>query len=147
MKSAPTITFEFRPSRIVAAVAAVVAALAVIAPWFSGLPWYARASVSIVAGAGAAFALRRHLAPPFDRIAFGADGWRLVDRAGAERPANLAAHVCLGTLVSMTFATDAGRWTALVAPDNLDRETARRLRALLARPPSRSPRGREAAGR
>lgn len=146
MKSAPTIAFEFRPSRIVAAVTVAIAIVAVIAPWLSGLPWYARALVSIAVLAVAAFALRRHLAPPFGRIAFGADGWRLIDHAGVESMATRTTHVALGPLLSLSFVTGSRRWTALIAPDNLDRETARRLRALLARPQPRPSRDGEPVG-
>ena len=48
MKSAPTIAFEFRPSRIVAAVTVAIAIVAVIAPWVSGLPWLGSGKVSVV---------------------------------------------------------------------------------------------------
>jgi len=134
MKSAPTIAFDYRPSRWIAAAAGAVCIAATAAPWLAGVPvgWRIAASVSIlVAGC---VSVRRFLAIPFRRIACRASGWTLVDRGDADRAAILASHVHLGSWLVLDFKLDrGGRFRAVLGPDNLDAETRRRLILLLSR--------------
>jgi len=134
MKSALAIVFDYRPSRRIAAAVSVACALAALAPWASGMPWPARATVSLVALVAGVAALRRFLHPPFRRIALRASGWVLVDAHGAEHPALLQSHAHRGVLLTLGFRhASRKRFHALLAPDNLDAETRRRLIVLLAR--------------
>ncbi|NCT68447.1 MAG: hypothetical protein GXC76_12530 [Rhodanobacteraceae bacterium] len=136
MKSAPTIEFDYRPSRRVGALAAVVAATAALAPWLTGLPWSLCAVLSLLAVVLGAVALHRFRHPPFRRIARRDAGWLLVDAAGDEHAAELKAHARLGALITLDLRLERGpRFRALLAPDNLDADTRRRLVLVLAREP------------
>lgn len=134
MKSAPSIAFDYRPSAGVAAATLAVALLAALAPWSSGAPFALRIALSLAAVVGAAFALRRHRNPPFRRVVHRASGWHLVDREGCEHAATLRAHRSLGALLVLDwrYATRT-HFRVLIAPDNLDADTRRRLVLLLAR--------------
>lgn len=134
MKSAPTIAFDYRPSRRIAVAAALVCIGAVVALWLSGLPLAARVPLSLAVLVSGACALRRHGKPRFRRIARRKSGWTLVDALDGEHPATLAAHARLGNLLTLDFRHSAGqRFRPLLAPDNLDPDTRRRLILLLAR--------------
>ncbi len=134
MKSAPTIAFDYRPSRWIGAAAVLVSVCAVLAPWLSGLPPVAGASLSLAALMFAALVLRRFWQPPIRRVAFRASGWMLVDADGAELPALLESHAHLGVLLVLGFRhASRARFHALLAPDNLDAGTRRRLIVLLSR--------------
>src|SRR5215475_11634059 len=92
MKSAPSIAFDYRPSSAVASLACAIAAAAAAAPWFSALPVYAKALLSLAAIAYGVVALRRFLHADFRRVAYRASGWTLVDVSDVERIAELASH-------------------------------------------------------
>lgn len=134
MKSAPTIAFDYAPSRLVLAALCAVAALAAAAPWFGALPVPACAVLSLLALGLAAFAVRAFRAPPFVRIAWRGDGWVLLDRAGVEHAALLRSYRHLGAFVALDWRhARRARFRAVLAPDNLDAETRRRLVVLLRR--------------
>ncbi|MET0226480.1 MAG: hypothetical protein ABW187_08580 [Dokdonella sp.] len=134
MKSAPTIAFDYRPSRWIGIAAGVTLALGVLAPWLSALPLLAQAAISLTAFAAGLHALQRHARPPFCRIAWRASGWSLIDAAGAEHAALLGAHAHLGVLLALNFRHGPrSTFHALLLPDNLDAQTRRRLILLLAR--------------
>ena len=135
MKSAPAIAFDYRPSRQLGAAGLALAAIAVLAPWFTGLPWWQRALVSIAALAFAAHSFSRFMRPPYQRIAWRASGWTLVEPTGAERAADLCRHARFGAwLVLLDFRHGPGaHFHAVIAPDNLDADTRRRLILLLRR--------------
>lgn len=134
MKSAPTIAFDYRPSRRIGVAVASIGVCAALAPWWSGLPRVAAAALSLAALLFALIALRRLLHPPFRRIALRASGWLLVDALGAEHPASLESQKRLGVLLVLGFRhAPRARFHALLAPDNLDAGTWRRLVVLLAR--------------
>lgn len=78
MKSAPTIAFDYTPSRLVCAALCVVATLAAMTPWFSALPVWICVLLSALAVGVAALAVRSLRAPPFVRIAYRGDGWVLL---------------------------------------------------------------------
>ena len=135
MKSAPGIAFDYRPSRQLGGVGLAVATLALLAPWLSGLPWPASLLLSLAVLALATRSLTRFMRPAFRRIAWHASGWVLVDAAGNERPAELRRHARFGAwlvLLDFRHATRT-RFHALIAPDNLDADTRRRLILLLCR--------------
>jgi toxin CptA len=134
MKSAPTIAFDYAPSRWIALATVLVCAGAVLAPWLSTLPLAACAGVSLAAAGFGAFALRRQWRTPFRRIACRASGWTLVDLADTEHEAILESHAHLGALMVLAFRHGPrARFRAVFGPDNLDAETRRRLILLLAR--------------
>lgn len=135
MKSALAIAFDYRPSRQIAAAAALVSIAAVLAPWFSSLSLPLCAALSLAALALGGAAIRRFLHPPFLRIALRSSGWLLIDASGREHPARLASHARLGAFLSLDFRPASGRrrFRALLAPDNTDADTRRRLVPMLAR--------------
>ena len=112
----------------------VFAALAAATPWLSALPAVACAVLSLSAIIAAAMALRSLRSPPFVRIAYRGDGWLLIDRAGVEHAALLRAHRHLGAFVTLDWrCAPRARFRVVLAPDNLDAETRRRLIVLLRR--------------
>jgi hypothetical protein len=134
MKSAPTIAFDYAPSRAVVLAGALVCAGAALAPWLSVLPVAACAGVSSAAAGFGAFALHSQWRTPFRRIACRASGWTLVDLADTEHEAILESHAQLGALMVLAFRHGPrARFRAVLGPDNLDAETRRRLVLLLAR--------------
>lgn len=140
MKSAPAIAFDLRPSRRVGAAALAIVALAAIAPWLTDLPRSVVASSSVAALAFGAAALWRHAHPRFRRAAWRESGWTLVDREQGEHAAVLESHARLGALLALGFRTGPrARFRFLLAPDNLDADTRRRLILLLARGGDPSP--------
>ncbi|WP_300619249.1 protein YgfX [Dokdonella sp.] len=134
MTSAPAIAFDLNPSRRIGAAAVVVGLLASAAPWLTGLPLPPRLLLSFAAVVLAGFSLHRFLRPPFRRAARHASGWTLVDRRGDEHPAILETPVRLGSVLALDFRFGTRqRFRFVVAPDNLDAETRRRLALLVAR--------------
>ena len=134
MKSAPTIAFDYRPSRGVGIAAALLCATAAAVPWLSELPSYACAALSLIAIAWGGRALKQFWRPKFHRIAYRASGWVLLDANGTEHAASLHSHTHLGVLLALGFR--AGSRTlqrVLLTPDNLDAQTRRRLVLMLAR--------------
>lgn len=134
MKSAPSIAFDYAPSRLVSAALCVVAVLAAATPWLSALPAMVCVVLSLLAIVVAAIAARTFRAPPFVRIAWRGDGWVLLDRAGVEHAALLRAYRHLGAFVTLDWRhARRARFRVVLAPDNLDAETRRRLVVLLRR--------------
>lgn len=134
MKSAAPIAFDYRPSRALAAALAGIALAAAAAPWASAAPTALRIALSLLAIAVAVAVARVYLAPRIRRIAHGAAGWQLVDTGGREQAALLVAHRRLGSVVALDFRIGVReRFRILLLPDNLDRETRRRLLLVLAR--------------
>ena len=134
MKSAPTIAFDYRPSRWVAIAATAIIIAAFIALWLANLPLIVQAGASLAIAANGVVSLRRFLAGPFCRIACRASGWTLVDGMQVEHAATLASHVTVGAWIVLTFRLDRRRrFRAVIGPDNLDADTRRRLTLLLSR--------------
>jgi len=134
MKSAPTIAFDYRPSRWITGAIALMMLAAAGAPWMSALPANAALLVTTLAFVLGVSAIRVFSRPPFVRIAFRDSGWSLVDRGGVEREAILDAHARLGPLVSLGLRySPASHFRMVVGPDNLDAPTRRRLILLLSR--------------
>ena len=134
MKSAPAIAFDLRPSRRIGAVVCALVVLAMLAPWLTSLSTEVAAASSLGAFALGASALWRHRRPNFRRAAWRESGWVLLDRDGHEHPAELESQVRLGALLALGFRHGPrARFRFLLAPDNLDADTRRRLILLLAR--------------
>ncbi|HET9034487.1 MAG TPA: hypothetical protein VFN25_16490 [Dokdonella sp.] len=133
MKSAPSIAFDYRPSRGLAIAMFVVALAAIVAILLSGLPGTVRLLIAPALAALGALALYRHLKSDVVRVARGEGGWLLVDLEGSERPVRLIDHVHRGFLLVLSFQPEAGRVRRLVlTPDNADGELRRRLLLTLA---------------
>jgi hypothetical protein len=134
MKSAPSIAFDYTPSRWIAAAASVVVFVAVVSPWLSGVSWRLGVVLSLAALIGGLVAVKRFSTTDVRRIAYQASGWKLVDAAGAEHSAELLSHALFGKWVALDFRSASRRRSrALLGPDNADAETRRRLILLLAR--------------
>ena len=134
MKSAPAITFDYRPSRRLAIAATGVAALALVAVAMSGLPLVLRVVLAVVVVTCACIELRRFLQPPYVRIARDATGWRLVEPGGEVFAATLAGHVRRGPLLVLDFRViGRRRFHGVLTPDVLDADVLRRLLLILAR--------------
>lgn len=134
MKSAPTIAFDYRPSRGIGLAVALVCVGAMVAIGLSALPPIARVALALATMAFGACALHRHWTPRFHRIAWRTSGWVLIDAANDEHAVILAAHARLGSLLTLDFRDGAGAcFRPVLAPDNLDPDTRRRLILLLAR--------------
>jgi hypothetical protein len=134
MRSAPSIAFDYRPARAIAALTILIVLAAATAPWLSAAAPRAKAAVSVAAFGYGVIALRRFARTRFVRIAYGARGWVLVDEAGAERAADLGAHSRYGHWIALDFRLDRKRrFRALVGPGNADADTRRRLILLLSR--------------
>ncbi len=136
MRSAPAIAFDYRPSRLLGVLGALVGLLAIVAPWASGLGTPAGLLVSLAALALATRAVRRHVRPRFRRIACRDGEWFLLDLGGREHPAGLVTRTRIGVLLALDFAVGRSRARMVLLPDNLDAETRRRLILLLARAPT-----------
>jgi len=114
----------------------LVAASAAFAPWASGLSLPLRALLSLAVVLVAVSGLRRHLRPEWHRVSWQSDAWHLVDAEGREHDATLTGHrdVFGGSVRVLRFGLrDGSRCHVVLAPDNLDAETRRRLTLLLAR--------------
>jgi hypothetical protein len=134
MRSAPSIAFDVRPSRVLACAAACGIVAAIVAPWQSSLPASLRIPASLAALAIGLFALKRFARPRFERVAYGAIGWTLSVANAEPKPAELVAHRCLGPWLALDFrAVDRERFRIVLGPDNCDADTRRRLALMLAR--------------
>jgi len=134
MKSAPSIAFDFRPSRVIAAAVVAVSLAAALAPWQCRLPTIAEIALSIAVCVVALTSLRNFRNGPVRKIAYRAAGWTMVDAGEIERPVELSAHLRIGSWIALTLR-DADRrvFRAWLGPDNLDPDTRRRLIVLLSR--------------
>src|SRR6201995_3189321 len=84
MKSAPSIAFDYEPSRPIAALVLVLVVAAALAPWLSALPFAAKVVLSFAVLTSGLAANRRFMQTAFRRIAYRASGWSLVDDSGVE---------------------------------------------------------------
>ncbi|MDR2012762.1 MAG: hypothetical protein LBQ20_06955 [Rhodanobacter sp.] len=134
MTSAPTLAFDLRPSYRVAGAAVPIVVTATLAPWLSDVHPALRVGLSLLVLAVGLRGLWRFLHGPFGRVAHSPSGWLLIDATGRDYPAVLESHAHLGALICLSFRyAPRARWRAVLAPDNLDADTHRRLVLLLAR--------------
>jgi toxin CptA len=133
VRSASTISFEYRPSRRLLAALLGVTALAAFAVGVSGLPLPLRLVLLPVLLAGAAVAVVRHLHSGWARVGWlGEGGWRLLDSEGNEQVAELVSARVLGTWIVLRLRRARASTAALVlAPDNAGPDLRRHLRMRL----------------
>lgn len=134
MKSVAAITFDYRPSRLLAALCLLMMALGLGALWSSQLGRYPlwAAVLSLAAVAAVAVSLWRQWRLPLRRIGWDSDGnWLLLDADLRQQPARLAGWRVLGGIVVLRLAGGGGTAVLPLLPDNLDRDTRRRLRVRL----------------
>lgn len=134
MKSVSAITFDYRPSRLLAALSLLMLALGLGALWSSQLgrfPLWA-ALLSLVAVATVVVSLRRQWRLPLRRIGWDSEGnWLLLDAGLKQQPARLVGWRVLGGIVVLRLAGGGSTTVLPLLPDNLDRDTRRRLRVRL----------------
>ena len=136
MRSAPTIAFEYHPSRALAAMIVALTALAAASIAMSGMPWPWMPASMIATTVYGAAALRRHARPRICALAWQGDGdvsLTLAERGAMETgQGSLADARVLGPLIMLSLRWPKGRAALWLLPDNLDADTRRRLRARLA---------------
>ena len=133
MRSAPAIAFDYRPSRLIAVAGGIISVLALLGIAASGLPMIVKLVLSVIAIFYGVINLRRYSDSNIVRIAHGASGWCLVDREGREWIVELKDHVHRGLLMVLVFSgEDLPTRRFVFVPDNIDRETCRRLLLVLA---------------
>ena len=137
MRSAPSIGFEYRPSRSLTACATGVLLLALLAIALSGIPPWLAALLGALTLAYGGFALRRYLRPPVRALTWRSDGSlaiALSRRSGDAGEAEGALHAArvFGPLVVLQLRwPPRGRCALWLLPDNLEADARRRLRARL----------------
>ena len=135
MKSATAIAFDYRPSRLLAAAIVAVAAVAVASVALSGMQPWLKLVAGTTACAYAGFVLRAFLRTGACRIAWLEAGhWRVQSTAG-ERIAELLGASVRGPWIVLRLCGNNRKTFAFVlAPDNSDADTRRRLCVRLSRP-------------
>lgn len=133
MRSAPTITFEARPSRLLLAGVVGMAALAVLAIWLSRLPWAVAAAASACVIVLVIVQARRMRKRTVQRVAWQSDdNWILVLDDDEQVQARLCGSRVLGPMIVLRFSwARTGRVALFLTPDNLDADLRRRLRMRL----------------
>ncbi|MFC5743477.1 protein YgfX [Dyella tabacisoli] len=134
MTSAPAIGFEYRPSRWFLRLLSVVALLAALAIALCGLPWWSKCLLLIATFVVALRAIRRTLTRRVIAAGWAGDGgWSLRMAEGADATATLASFRAMGVFILLRLVLPGQRPIVLVlAPDNCDADTRRRLRMRLA---------------
>ena len=135
MKSAAAIAFDYRPSRLLLAAIALVCGLALVAIALSAAGFALQAVLALGALGYAAFSARRCWRGETRRAAWHEAGhWRIVDARGESHVAELAHATVRGNWIVLGLRrSDGVRVVLMLAPDNSDAETRRRLRVRLAR--------------
>lgn len=133
MPSAPTITFEVRPSRLLAAAVAIMALLACAAVAWSRLPWMFDLAICALIVLYAWHSLRRLKRQPLTMLGWHADGtWTLHLTGNRQVQGHLRSGRVLGPLIMLRLAWPQGGETTLaLLPDSIDADTRRRLRVRL----------------
>jgi hypothetical protein len=133
MKSAPDIAFDYAPSRLILGGVLSCGVLAALAVMLSGLDGFLKIPLALFALGYAGQAAWRLRDCPVARMAHGEAGWILFDGSGNEEVVELDHHIRRGFLVVLAFGTGTRRLRRFVlAPDNLDADTRRRLLLVLA---------------
>lgn len=130
-----SLDIECRPSRRLSLLYALLFGGAVLGTGIADIPVLLKASVFIILAAGAMSVSRRHilLLSPRSVLALrrSAEEWTVHTRDGSSRPARLiAAAFWVFDIIPLLFsAADGRRFTVLLAPDNVQPEALRELRA------------------
>ncbi|HET6587446.1 MAG TPA: protein YgfX [Oleiagrimonas sp.] len=133
MPSAPTITFEVRPSRLLAATVTIMALLACAAVACSRLPWTFDLALCALIVLYAWHSLRRLKRQPLTMLGWHADDtWTLHLTGNRQVQGRLCSGRVLGPLIMLRLIWPQGGETALaLLPDSVDADTRRRLRMRL----------------
>ncbi|WP_266159299.1 protein YgfX [Dyella silvatica] len=134
MTSAPAIGFEYRASRLFLCLLIGMALLAMLAVICCGLPWWAKCLLLMVTLAAVVRAIRHAVAGQVTAVGWTAAGdWSLRMSGGADALAMLGSFRVLGSFVLLRLVLpDRRSVSLLLAPDNSDADTRRRLRMRLA---------------
>lgn len=135
MKSAAAITFELRPSWLLALSLALLTGLALSAVWSSGLREHPEAAglVSLLCLILLLRQLRGLFVSRWRRAAWDSAGnWQLLDAHSAVLPVRLQAWHALGLSLLLRLRSGSGeRVNLILLPDNLAADTRRHLRVRL----------------
>lgn len=137
MRTAPTIGFAYRPSRLLAFGATCIVLLALIAVVSSDVPAWLAAVLFVFAIAYGCIALWRFLHPSISAALWHGDGGvslTLATRGGdtSDVQGELCDARVFGPLIVLSLRWPRGRAALWLLPDNLDADTRRRLRMRLA---------------
>ena len=134
MTSAPAIGFEYRPSRWLWRIPALMATLALGAVALCGLPLSLKLLLMLLVLLLSWHKLRQLARSDVVAVGLASDGsWRLRMRSGDDVPATLASFRMLGQWVWLRWSLgERGGQVALLATDNSDADIRRRLRMRLA---------------
>ncbi|MEO8670528.1 MAG: protein YgfX [Tahibacter sp.] len=141
MKSAPAITFDYQPSRWLRAATLAIVCLACVSILLSAT----NVALQVAAlGFAASVGIRAWSAlgrARWRRIAWYVDGsWSLGDAQGEQVLVRLLGHSRRGSMLILRWQLGGGeRFDAVLLPDNLDRETFRRLCVRLSRGEATAP--------
>ncbi|KGI78136.1 hypothetical protein LF63_0107255 [Oleiagrimonas soli] len=133
MSSAPSIGFDYRPSRWPVRAMAALSLLSVVAVLDSGAMWWLRLVLTMLIAVYSARACLEVMRPMVRRVQWRADGgWRLALADDSDVEARLLGmRVLGGSLVLRLGWASRRRQALLLLPDNLDADTRRRLRIRL----------------
>jgi toxin CptA len=134
MTSAPAIGFEYAPSRLLRHCLMGMAALASLAVAFSGLAIGWKLMLITTAALATWQTLQRATRSPLAAAGWDAEGgWTLRTANHEDIAATLASFRVLGSFILLRLRTaERGMQILLLAPDNSDPDTRRRLRMRLA---------------
>jgi toxin CptA len=133
MTSAPAIGFEYSPSRWLPRMSIAIAALAVAAVVCCALAVWIKLSLIAIVPLATWRSVRATAASIVAAVGLSADNdWMLRLTSYEDVPATLASFRVLGAFVLLRLRTAAlGTQVVLLAPDNSDADTRRRLRMRL----------------
>jgi toxin CptA len=142
MKSASAITFDLKPSRLLVAALLGIAALAMVSVWLSELRRWPLVAILLCAviAVVVAWTAKSLLRTRWLRVGWNADSqWSLLDTHETTIAAQLLDWSALGLSLRLRLQTTAGETLIVhLMPDNLDRDTRRRLRVRLAQETGRT---------
>lgn len=134
MRSAPSLSFEPRRSRIALVLTLLIGLLAAGAVYASGMPAGPKIGLAPFIAIALALAVRTLAATSLPRCTRQAEGRWSIAFAGSERSATLERSHDLGFLIALHFRTDSGQRIDLALwPDSIPPDTRRQLRVWLGR--------------
>ncbi len=134
MRSAPSLSFEPRRSRIALALTLLIGLLAAGAVYASGMPVGPKIGFAAFIAIALALAVRTLAATSLPRCTRQAEGRWSIAFAGSDQSATLERSHDLGFLIALHFRTDSGQRIDLALwPDSIPPDTRRQLRVWLGR--------------
>lgn len=134
MRSAPSLSFEPRRSRIALVLTLLIGLLAAGAVYASGMPAGPKIGLAAFIAIALALAVRTLAATSLPRCTRQAEGRWSIAFAGSEQSATLERSHDLGFLIALHFRTDSGQRIDLALwPDSIPPDTRRQLRVWLGR--------------